>query len=216
MIKLAVFDLAGTTVYDDQAVVGCLVDALAAAGFTAAPEDANALMGIPKPLAVRQLAPGIDEVKADAVHEDFRRRMIAHYAEAPDIREIEGTSEAFARLRAAEIKVAIDTGFDRPTVDVLLPRMGWTIDGSITSDEVANGRPYPDMVLALMAQFEIEDPSQVAKIGDTPSDLGEGTAAGCGFVIGVTEGTHAEAQLRQHPHTHLVRSVRDVPDLLIP
>jgi phosphonatase-like hydrolase len=215
LIELAVFDLAGTTVHDDHAVVGCLVDALGAAGFTVAPEAANALMGIPKPLAVRQLAPEIDDSLADSVHEDFRRRMIAHYASSPEIREIEGTSEAFARLRAAGIRVAVDTGFDRSTVDVLLPRMGWSIDGSITSDEVERGRPYPDMVLALMARFGVEDPSLVAKIGDTPSDLGEGTAAGCGFVIGVTEGTHTFAQLVGHPHTHLVGSVRDVPSLVI-
>lgn len=216
MIALAVFDLAGTTVYDDQAVVGCLVDALGTAGLTVSPEAANALMGIPKPLAVRQLAPGIDDALADSVHEDFRGRMIAHYTSSPEVREIEGTSEAFARLRAAGIRVAVDTGFDRATVDVLLPRMGWAIDGSITSDEVERGRPYPDMVWALMARFGIRDSALVAKIGDTPSDLGEGTAAGCGFVIGVTEGTHTFAQLEGHPHTHLVGSVRDVPGLLIP
>ena len=40
--------------------------------------------------------------------------------------------------------------------------------------------------------------------GDTPSDLGAGTAAGCGFVVGVGHGTHSLDELAAHPHTHLL------------
>jgi phosphoglycolate phosphatase-like HAD superfamily hydrolase len=51
----------------------------------------------------------------------------------------------------------------------------------------------------------------MAKVGDTPADLLEGSAAGCAWVIGVASGTHRLAELAIHPHTHLVESVRDVP-----
>jgi phosphonatase-like hydrolase len=217
MIKLAVFDLAGTTVHDDNAVTTCLVEALAAAGVIAAFEDANALMGVPKPLAIRQLAPMLSEPAADAAHADFQRRMIHYYETSEDVREVTGTREAMATLKSAGVLVTVDTGFDRRTTDVLLARMPWdgVLDASITSDEVPNGRPHPDMIVALMDRFGVRDPSEVAKIGDTPSDLKQGMAAGCRFVIGVTSGTHSEEQLRQHPHTHLVDSVRDVPALIL-
>ena len=43
------------------------------------------------------------------------------------------------------------------------------------------GRPHPDMIHHLMRVLKVEDATRVAKIGDTPSDLHEGTAAGCGF-----------------------------------
>jgi phosphoglycolate phosphatase-like HAD superfamily hydrolase len=54
---------------------------------------------------------------------------------------------------------------------------------------------------------------EVAKVGDTPSDLQEGTAAGCALVIGVTYGTHSRAQLVGEPHTHLIDAISELPDL---
>nr|MCU0317142.1 hypothetical protein [Fimbriimonadaceae bacterium] len=58
------------------------------------------------------------------------------------------------------------------------------------------------------------DCKAVAKIGDTPSDLMEGSAAGCGLVIGVTNGTHSEGQLSNYPHTHLVPNILSVPRVI--
>ena len=63
-------------------------------------------------------------------------------------------------------------------------------------------------------RFEIGDPAKVAKVGDTPADLHEGKNAGCGLIIGVTEGTHTREQLQPHPHTHLIPSVRELPPIL--
>jgi phosphoglycolate phosphatase-like HAD superfamily hydrolase len=70
------------------------------------------------------------------------------------------------------------------------------------------------MIHELMRHFGITDPAHVAKAGDTPADLEEGTNAGCGLVIGVTNGTHSRVQLGRYPHTHLVDSVADVPRIL--
>jgi len=51
-------------------------------------------------------------------------------------------------------------------------------------------------------------------VGDTPSDLEEGTAAGCGLVIGVTAGSHTAEQLKPFVHTHLIHTVAELPSLL--
>jgi phosphoglycolate phosphatase-like HAD superfamily hydrolase len=95
--------------------------------------------------------------------------------------------------------------------------MGWEraslIDASITSDEVSRGRPAPDMIQELMRRLGITDPARVAKVGDAPADLQEGTNARCGWVIGVTEGTHTRAQLELFPHSHLVRNVGELMGL---
>jgi phosphoglycolate phosphatase-like HAD superfamily hydrolase len=56
--------------------------------------------------------------------------------------------------------------------------------------------------------------TMVAKVGDTPADLLSGTSAGCGWVIGITTGTHTRAELLAFPHTHLVDRLSDVPPLL--
>jgi hypothetical protein len=101
---------------------------------------------------------------------------------------------------------------------IILDRLGWErdrlIDASVTSDEVERGRPHPDMIHFLMRRLGIADARQVAKVGDTPADLEEGHRAGCGLNIGVTQGAHSREQLAAHPHTHLIGTVADLPELL--
>jgi phosphonatase-like hydrolase len=89
--------------------------------------------------------------------------------------------------------------------------VGETIDATVTSDEVAQGRPFPDMIFRAMELTGVTDVKRVAKVGDTPSDLGEGMAAGCGWVVGVTGGSHTREELLAHPHTHLIPSIAQLP-----
>ena len=218
--ELIIFDMAGTTVYDaDGAVARCLCDTLEAAGYPVSMPAAIALMGIPKPVAIRQLLTEQNVTAGDSqiatLHQDFVSRMLEYYRHSPEVVAITGAEDTFAALRCAGIKIALDTGFSRDIADAIIERLGWQdkIDASITSDEVENGRPHPDMIFALMSHFGISDPARVAKVGDTPSDLREGHAARCGWVIGVTEGTHTAAQLTSCPHTHLIPTVAVLPVL---
>lgn len=222
-IELVVFDIAGTTVDDGGAVNRCLGDALAADGVAVGPAEIDAVMGIFKPVAIRMLLegagiPDVSEGRVDRIHSDFVVRMNAHYASDPSVRAMPGAPEAFRALRQAGIKVALDTGFGRDIVRVLLDRLGWErdglIDASITSDEVAQGRPHPDMIRELMGRLGVEDPRRVAKVGDTPVDLQEGSGAGCGLVVGYTGGTHTREQLRPYPHTHLIDDLGELAGLI--
>jgi phosphoglycolate phosphatase-like HAD superfamily hydrolase len=61
----------------------------------------------------------------------------------------------------------------------------------------------------------IKEPGCVAKVGDTPADLLEGTAAGCGFVVGVANGSHRKEELEAYPHTHLIRELSELPELIL-
>ncbi|HLK56747.1 MAG TPA: hypothetical protein VKU00_09290, partial [Chthonomonadaceae bacterium] len=54
-VQLVVFDMAGTTVYDGDAVNICLREALASADVTVTREAVNGVMGIAKPVAIRML-----------------------------------------------------------------------------------------------------------------------------------------------------------------
>jgi phosphonatase-like hydrolase len=221
-IELVIFDLAGTTVNDEDGVNRAVRDALAAVGLMVTRADVNEVMGIPKPVALRLLidhAGRTDLIgQLPALHADFVSRMIHFYREDPSVYEIPGSSDVFRKLRAAGIRVALDTGFTRDIVDVILARLGWNdpklVDLTVTSDEVEHGRPQPDMVYKAMHVLGLKDAARVAKVGDTPADLAEGTSAGCGMVVGVTGGSHTADQLRKFPHTHLIASVRDLPGLL--
>ena len=153
-----------------------------------------------------------------AIHEDFVKEMISFYKTDPDVSERKGVSNVFRKLKDSKLKVIVDTGFDRPITDALLDRLGWTsqnlIDGSVTSDEVPRGRPYPDMIFRAMVLTGVTHPSHVAKIGDTASDLMEGTSAGCGIVIGITTGAFTKQQLLLEKHTHLIDEIDDVLEIL--
>lgn len=211
------FDIAGTTVYDPDGVGRCLKSALSAAGVPFTHERVNGMMGIPKPVVIQTL---LDEAgttgNVGAIHDDFRARMLEYYAHDPEVREISGARTAFDRLRARGTKVALDTGFDRPIVEAILDRLGWrgAVDLTVASDEVPKGRPEPDLVFRAMAELGVENADEVAKIGDTPADLEEGTAAGCGLVIGVTYGTHTREQLEDYPHTHLADSMDEAVEMI--
>lgn len=212
---LVVFDVAGTTVRDRDHVATCLIDALAEVGVQATREQANAVMGIPKPLAIASLtAEAGHRIAIEPVFADFQRRMIDVYRSDPDLAPLPGAEAAFAQLREAGARVALDTGFSRSVLDVIMARLGWdteVLDGSIASDEVAQGRPHPDMILALATRFGIADASRVAKVGDTPSDLRSGHAAGCGAVVAVLCGTHTRTQLEPYDPTHWADFPGDVP-----
>lgn len=223
MIELVVFDIAGTTVHDGDAVNASFRAALAAHGVSADPAVIDRVMGYHKPEAIRVILETVGRPAApadvDPVHADFVERMKRYYATDPAVREITGAAAAFARLRAAGVKVALDTGFGRAITDVLLKRLGWdapgVLDATVCSDEVERGRPHPDMIRALMARLGVTDPGAVAKVGDTAVDMDEGTAAGCALVIGVTTGAYTREQLAARPHTHVVPSVAAVPDLVL-
>ena len=222
---LVVFDIAGTTVYDGDAVATCLREALRhVAGVSFGRDDVNAYMGVAKPVAIGELLHGRlgavpDAQRVDQVHRDFMDRMLDHYRSNPQVREAGGASAVFVALRSRGIKVALDTGFGRTITDAVLGRLGWTVpavlDATVTSDDVAHGRPAPDMVHRAMALTGVSDATRVVKVGDTPADLHEGTNARCGMVIGITSGSHTADELRPHPHTALVESVREVPPLVL-
>ncbi len=218
-IDLVVFDLAGTTVKDNQDVHKVLQAALKKKGITISLADANEVMGIPKPVAIKQLLegknyPNINDEFIDEIHTDFVASMISFYETDASVGEKVGVSETFAALKANGIKVVVDTGFDRQIVTPLLKRLGWKennlIDDSVTSDEVKQGRPFPDLIFEAMKRTGVRDVARVAKVGDTASDLHEGTSAGCRYVLGITTGAFSRAELAKEPHTHLIENISEL------
>ena len=215
--KLVVFDMAGTTVQDGEGVVNrALRTALAGYGVNVTFDDVNEVMGLPKPDAIRRLIRGHEGIAVAKVYVDFENAMVDHYRTSPEVAAIDGAEAVFTTLRAAGIKVALDTGFARPIVDAIVERLGWAelLDATVASDEVAHGRPQKDLVLEAMARTGITDVQTVAKVGDTPSDIQEGQAAGCMWVIAVTEGSHTAEQLAPYLPTHIIPNINHIPALV--
>lgn len=223
-IRLVVFDVAGTTVHDGGgAVQRAMRDAIGVTGLMLRDGAMDGVTGMAKPQAIRTLLEGHgrDELvpQVDAIHDDFVSRMRRYYREDRAVMPVAGATATFAALRAAGVKVALNTGFSRAILDEVLDRLDWAgpegpLDATISSDEVPRGRPYPDMIDALRTRLGGIAYSEVAKVGDTPVDLHEGAMARCGLVVGVLSGAHPLESLMQHPNDALVNSVAEVPGLL--
>jgi phosphonatase-like hydrolase len=222
MIDLVVFDLAGTTVKENFDVQRTLQNSFDKVGLAISIAQASKVMGIPKPVAIRQLLESlkyefISDDLIQSIHADFVSNMIAFYKTDKTVKENEGVTETFKELKKHGIKIIVDTGFDRPIVNALLQRLCWEknqlIDGSVTSDEVVHGRPFPDLIFKAMEIAGVTDVKRVAKVGDTASDLEEGNAAGCKFVIGITSGAFTYEQLSATKHTHLIKQIPEVLEI---
>jgi len=220
---LIVFDLAGTTVNDNKDVHRILQSVFKKIHIRISIAEANEVMGIPKPEAITILLkkhnyPYISELFVQEMHAHFIKKMSDFYLHHPSVREKEGASDIFEWCKGNQIKVALDTGFDRSIVTPLLERMGWEkrglIDATVTSDEVKRGRPYPDLIHKAMEITGITDPTKIVKVGDTIFDLQEGAEAGCSWVVGITSGAYTRDQLSQGPFTHLVDHLSELKTIL--
>ena len=85
----------------------------------------------------------------------------------------------------------------------ILDRLGWERDGPDRRlDLQRRGAPGPPRSRHDRPPDEdlgVEHASAVAKVGDAPADLQEGTNAGCGLVVGVTWGSHSRSAARTTP-----------------
>ncbi|GAB3570215.1 phosphonatase-like hydrolase [Spirosoma luteolum] len=233
-IQLVVFDMAGTTVTDHHEVERCFAEAAAQTGLTVSDERILAMQGLSKrfvfeTLWTEQLGAGHASIQSqvDASYDAFRQVLETHYR-THGATPTAGCLDTFAYLRERGIAIALTTGFYRVVTDIILDKLGWLngldanrlggpdslIQASIASDEVPHGRPQPLMIQRAMALLGVTDARAVVNLGDTPSDLQSGQAAGVALNLGLTNGTHTRAQLEPYPHDQLLNSLRDLPALL--
>jgi phosphoglycolate phosphatase-like HAD superfamily hydrolase len=82
----------------------------------------------------------------------------------------------------------------------------------VCGEEVAHGRPAPDLIRRSMELSGINDPTQVAAIGDTSADLEAAVNARVGYAIGVLSGAGRRESLEKLPHAVILDSVADLPE----
>ncbi len=219
-LQLAVLDLAGTTVTDDGLVEAAFTEAMARRGVVAGtPTHTTMLghvrrtMGESKIDVFRHLCGDPDQARqANADFEAAYAALVDEGRCAP----IDGAAETITGLRAAGVKVALTTGFSRPTLDRILDAVGWhgVADLTLCPAEAGRGRPYPDLILTAVLRLGVDDVRAVATAGDTTYDMLSGRRAGAGAVVGVLTGAHDHAALTAGGATHVVESVADLPSAL--
>jgi phosphoglycolate phosphatase-like HAD superfamily hydrolase len=70
------------------------------------------------------------------------------------------------------------------------------------------------MIFRAMEAAGVQNVKAVINVGDTPLDLKSGSNAGVVGVVGVLTGAHGRESLEQAPHTHIIYSIAELPDLI--
>lgn len=221
-IKLAVFDMAGTTVEDDNFVAKAFQQAFIKNGYNVEETEVNPLMGYHKPLAIQMVLEkkgvDFDGELISQIHDVFVEEMLDFYEYAPEVKPVQEAENIFLQLKEKGIIIALNTGFSRDIADTIVSRLQWKekglVDDYIASDEVEAGRPDPLMINTLMHNAGIDDPAMVAKIGDTEVDVKEGRNAGCGLVVAVTTGAYTREELETYNPDHIIDSLAELPALI--
>jgi FAD dependent oxidoreductase TIGR03364/phosphonatase-like hydrolase len=202
-IELVVFDMAGTTVDEDNIVYKTVQKAIEKAGYkTSLDEVLLHGAGKEKLQAIKDvlLAKTNQHLDAEAAHifQTFEVMLADAYA-TEEIKEQVGATKLFQLLNKHKIKVALNTGYNKTTTDYLLSKLGWLshphIHTVVCADDVVRGRPHPDMIHLAMKHCGIMDANKVIKIGDSAIDIEEGKQAGCRINLGITTGAQTKEQL---------------------
>lgn len=216
---LVVTDLMGTMLLDDGAVLPAYRAAFAEHSIPVTEAELAARRGAHKQslfseFAARQYDAEQAPKIASAALQSFERHLREFIGRGA--REIPGARDAAERLRAAGIRVALTSGFDRRLIADIVAHCGWgdLFDAVVFPDEVPAGRPAPYLIFQAMQKTGVHAVARVAAIGDTALDLEAGVNAGAGWVIGVLSGAHDASVLGRTAHTHLLPSIAELPRLL--
>ena len=202
-LKMVVFDMAGTTVNENNLVYKTLQKAINEAGFDFNLDQVLAEgAGKEKKQAIRSVlavyANNNDEELIGQIFENFMVQLTAAYATA-DILPQNNVLALFTALKQRNIYAVLNTGYDRATAQSIIDKLGWKegvdFDGLVTASDVSKNRPNPDMIYFAMNKFGVSNGSEVAKVGDSIIDIEEGQNAGCSLNIGITTGAHTAEQL---------------------
>ncbi|MEB2774351.1 HAD hydrolase-like protein [Algoriphagus sp. D3-2-R+10] len=223
-IKLIVFDMAGTTVNENNVVYQTLKLAINKLGHDfmlndvllngGGKEKLQAIRDIMKPAYNSSEAL---EKDAQLAFSDFLILLKEAY-ENLTVSTFEGTPALFEYLRKNGVKVALNTGYNSKTALSLLGKLNWSegliYDALITADDVDKSRPAPDMILLAMQKCGISNPKEVAKVGDSMVDIEEGKAANCGLTFGVTTGAQTADQLNAADPDFIIDSLLELKDII--
>lgn len=219
---MVVFDMAGTTVDEDNVVYKTLQKTINKAGFNFSLQQVLTTgAGKEKLQAIKDIIATAINLTDTTIVNKIYITFVNELAKAYDSFQLKpqpGAEETFKLLRAKNIIVVLNTGYDEKTAVGILEKLRWEtgkqIDGLITASDVVNNRPNPDMILLAMKRFNITNAEEVVKVGDSIIDIEEGKNAGCGLSIGITTGAHTYQQLATANPNNIINNLTQLLLLL--
>jgi len=221
-IKMVVFDMAGTTVDEDNVVYKTLQEAIVkhsisvtldeVLSYGAGKEKLQAIMDI-----LDQTNHPASPERVKEIYNYFINQLTVNY-KTLEIKALPNVERVFKELIERNIKVVLNTGYNRETAESLIGKLGWKssvdFDLLVTASDVKQNRPQPDMILFAMEELNISDSSSVIKIGDSAIDILEGKNAGCCLNIGITTGAQTKEQLSEANPDFIINNIYSIIEII--
>jgi phosphonatase-like hydrolase len=221
---MVVFDMAGTTVDEDNVVYKTLQKSINGNGFNIS-LDQVLLEGAGKEKlqAIRSILKTYAHIEDNKLSNEIYQHFIVLLTETYKNLHVlpqPGAVDLFQTLRQKNILVILNTGYNEETAQHLIKKLGWSkgmeFDDLITASDVKNNRPDPDMILLAMKRFGIQNAAAVVKVGDSIIDIEEGRNAGCALNIGITTGAHSFQQLQTANPDYIINNLLELVPIISP
>lgn len=195
-MKLAVFDCDGTLIDGQADVCWSMRRAFERAGEPA-PDDnlVRRMVGLSLGVAIRELAPDLEEDQQRAVVEFYKSSFRARREEGLlDEPLYDGIADLLHSLNEEGWALAVATGKSDRGLQACLASHGLTdLFVSLQTADRHPSKPHPAMLEAALFEAAAQ-PGQAVMIGDTTFDIDMGRAANVAS-IGVAWGYHAPEEL---------------------
>jgi phosphonatase-like hydrolase len=222
MIKMVVFDMAGTTIDEDNMVYKCVTKAFIDHKISV---DLDTVLlhgaGKEKLDAIKSVYTEVlneipDEATAQEIYLSFKALLEEAYSTI-QMKLFDGVKALLYFLHKRDIKVVFNTGYTHAVASDILKKVniipGRDIDLLVTADMVAHSRPAPDMIHYALHQYQIR-PWECIKVGDSVVDIEEGKNAKVKYSIGITTGAQSAAILSTATPDYIIHHLRDLIEII--
>ncbi len=222
-VTLVCADLFGTTVANNGIVERAFGEAIGTQGIvtgTAAYArcmvEVHRSSGEPSIDIFRKMFPG-DEACAQVTNLAFERSFGAAI-DRLGLSALPGAEATIDKLTGAGVRLCLFGSIRRGLLGRIFDTLRWwdRVDLVLCPDDVARGCPYPDLVLTAALRLGVTDVREVAVAGATESAILCGCRSGAQIIAGLRTGVHSEDKLRKAGATHMIGSIAELPDLIIP
>jgi HAD superfamily hydrolase (TIGR01509 family) len=176
-IQAVVLDLDGVLIEGEEVWEEVREDLVRERGGRWTPQAHVAMMGMSSPEWSRYIAEELGvPMEPRAISDETVARVVARYTEQLPL--VDGADEV-VRALAGRWPLGLASSANRPVIDLVLDRAGLAgcFRATVSSEEVARGKPAPDVYLEAAARLGVA-PTACAAVEDSGNGLKAAAAAG--------------------------------------